>query len=376
MDELLYNIEKNVIKSPFLENLLTVYTTNPICNLNCMYCTTHKSDFIKELNLSSVSERKGMLKAFCEKVDSVILKLVGGGEIFLDNDLEECLLSLSPMYEKIVVVTNGVLLTNERLRKLSKIKNLVLCLSIDGHMYKMNEYRFSNANIFYKVLGALHGIIENGIDMEINMVLHDKNNEDALSFFDYLLEQKYGLTVNMSPLISKEVDKGDHLYRTAPSFSFQAWHTSLQYIIDFYDRYSSILLPKVFYETLLAFIDDGFKRQSRCYIPYFEIQLFSSGKTTPCPIIWNQDMGHFSQMQPDIYEKGIYRMLTKDGNRVPFCRHCFSTSDLLSLFMEDKIDISELKKIPTYNSPSVLRRMAVIKNTIRTEGSYEKESDY
>jgi len=126
-------------------------------------------------------------------------------------------------------------------------------------------------------------------------------------------------------------------------------------------------LPKKYYEFLRAYYMNEKVRTERCYIPYFMLQLFSTGDLTSCPIVWNTNVGNVSNLDPDasnLYQHKIYPLLTYPKPRVPFCKNCFSSNDIFNLFMENQISIDELKKIPLFSNPDTAQRLVDIKESL------------
>lgn len=76
----------------------------------------------------------------------------------------------------------------------------MLYFSIDGYNYEMNSYRVSNEKMSNRILDNLRCCLENGIKVEVQMVLHDRNIEHIKEYADYLFQySKEGYYIKLIP---------------------------------------------------------------------------------------------------------------------------------------------------------------------------------
>jgi len=158
--------EKNPFEQPYLRTLMVNITEK--CNLRCDHCyitDKHQTDFPLD-KLKSIFEEFYRLQG---------LKLVlTGGEPFLYSDFKELLEYLRNVPLQKIILSNGVLV-EENLDLLDLIKDNIyeFYISVDGLEETHNEIR--RANCFQKTIDGIKILIENGLKVSINTMLHKLN---------------------------------------------------------------------------------------------------------------------------------------------------------------------------------------------------------
>ena len=61
----------------------------------------------------------------------------------------------------------------------------------------------------------------------------------------------------------------------------------------------------------------------------------------------------------------IGRILTARIPAIKYCQGCFSTYDIFGLYVKGEIGLSDIGKIPIFNSPNTLKRVEEVKKTIQ-----------
>lgn len=354
-------VKNEVFRRNIMEKgLYTVFVPNKKCNLSCAYCGTDTSDFLNNTN-AQADNINDVLSRSRQIIDTKILKIVGGGEIFLIDKFEDWVLKQASYYTAIFILTNGVLVREEQIDFLAQIPNIYFGLSLDGHHFKMNHYRFKKEKIFEKVINTFHKLGQSSVPIQVNMVLHDLNCSQFIDYLKFLQDTNYRLNLHTSPMMDKNQTK------TQNNAQNNAWIKQLENLLESYDSFSNILLPKKYYELLRDYYLNGGIRTKRCYTPFFMVQLFSTGDLTSCPIVWNTNLGNVSKIDPSVfnlYQHKIYPLLNHPKPRVPFCKNCSSSYDIFNLFMENQVSIDELQKIPLFSNSEIVDRIVDIKQNL------------
>jgi MoaA/NifB/PqqE/SkfB family radical SAM enzyme len=137
------------------------------CNLNCQMCFRDKSDK-EEL---SFSELKRVIDNFPPSIDEVHLI---GGEVFLRKDIFQILDYLENIGYKIRIHTNGTLIDDEKIDRLSTYKNLLgIGFSIDGTKELHNKIRGSKT-AFDRTIGAIKKTVKI-LPVSVNTVILEEN---------------------------------------------------------------------------------------------------------------------------------------------------------------------------------------------------------
>lgn len=187
------------VKPDFLQ--LNVTTR---CNLQCRICSfkNEDSDTGKELTIEEIQQ---MAKQAADwKLNQIV---ISGGEPFLRKDIFEILKVISQEKVDVVITTNSVLLTDDKLLKLNNTTLKHLQISIDGanketHEYVRGENTFDTTIDVVKKIIALDGrkfsvglsftvMPYNYKEMELFMHLAKDLNVDTVLFIPVISDNSY-----------------------------------------------------------------------------------------------------------------------------------------------------------------------------------------
>ena len=120
------------------------------CNLRCEYCMSQESPF-KDENTKKTSNlhanAKQVLGFYRRYFDTPILKL-SGGEILLIENIIDLITKESKFYETVIILTNGTIsISRDMLTRLKNLGNIQFQVSLDGHLFEMNSYRYKSNKI-------------------------------------------------------------------------------------------------------------------------------------------------------------------------------------------------------------------------------------
>ncbi len=167
--------EINPFNPPYLKFLMINLTEK--CNLACKHC------YITDKNLIDfpLEELKKIIQEFNE-LQGIKLVLTGG-EPFLYSKLKELLEFLIDIPLQKIFLSNGVLI-KDYMDTLNLIKenNIEVYISIDGLKESHNDFR--DANCFDDSIEGIKLLLDNGIDVSINTMVHKQNLKD----FDGILK--------------------------------------------------------------------------------------------------------------------------------------------------------------------------------------------
>lgn len=152
----------------------TLHITNA-CNLNCKHCFYPPTGG-KELSFASVKDVviPQLLKF---KVFRVI---VSGGEPFLHNDLLNILAELTKNKIRATVSSNGTLIKEYAIKRLSKIGGVSISVSIDGFSNKSHETFRGKDKIFDKVLNSIELLGKYGLLRNLCVTPNKLSNPDEM----------------------------------------------------------------------------------------------------------------------------------------------------------------------------------------------------
>jgi MoaA/NifB/PqqE/SkfB family radical SAM enzyme len=328
------------------------------CNLQCDYCMKSESPFNRHHEpLPSIRYADSLrnriaklLDQYSEYFDAPILKM-SGGEILLLGNVAEFIKKHSENYETVQVLTNGLLITPQFLKDVSKCRQLAFQISIDGHEYAMNSLRVKDKKQHQLILHNIETTVQYGFNVEIYCVLHKKNVASIIEFADYIMQTYAGKVIlTVFPVRHKAAE------------IFGADKTqlnSMHEMIAVYDRFESILPPRRYLTDLLMYMSGMATIKNRCYCPFIMMQSIDDGSVTPCPYSWIEKIGNvLSSPEELVRQFGVsasYHLRTMEKRRTSFCKNCFTDAYNYSLFFNDAISLHEL----VYNKIELQRPLAL-----------------
>ena len=337
------------------------------CNFSCDYCLSNEAPSWmqkreKELLLYTVNNTFG--KNLCDiinKIDSLVdatILRISGGDLFAIKNIEEFLIERTN-YEAIQVITNGYYLQENILESLKKISQCHIHMSLDGHDLNLNGYRVKSKKVQQRLLDNLNMAVELGFHVEIGSVLTNANVAEFRTFLEYLLRYENKVTVYPFPV------RGNSMSTFLPS---KIDVEKFKQIFEDYNQYKNILAHEAYIKYCI-FIMEGNRRKLRCHIPEIAIQSFENGNITACPNSWSSLIGNVNDEDIEIVNKKMQedkmkKLFLQPKPRVPFCKQCYTSLDILNLYFEGYISDDEMGHIPLYSGPRTIHRLMKHKKEI------------
>lgn len=344
------------------------------CNLACEYCLTGQSQFKADHSLLKIFDPPTKLS--CRPGTALHARLrrildgsaaygipvvkISGGEVMLIDGVMELIEELAGSHETVVVLTNGIPLSDARLQKFQKLGNVVVQLSLDSTRYAGNSYRVPNEVVHEALMRRIHAILSTGISAEIYLVLNDRSIEDLeLTLSDLV---SYGSSVTLFPFPVRGPTRERFLPR-------QHQHDHFFHVLDRAERFRDLLPSQPYLDRLRAFFAEG-GRRFRCHLPRVAFTTFDDGTVTNCPNIWFNKVGNTVSHPPDVVMSELLgspfrRLLLADHPRIDACKACFTPWDPVSLYFEDEIDLEELGRIPIYQGRRTRDRLRRVRDEYR-----------
>lgn len=285
-----------------------------------------------------------------EVLNTDILK-VSGGEITLNRNLIEYVKKIHNNYSKIQILTNGFLLSKDVINECKKVENICFQVSIDGIDYKSNYTKSHFENVTNRVIENIDYMVECGLGVEINCVLTKYN----IDYFEKFL-QKYKNADNFIIIprpvrgLPKEVLNFDKI-------QIEKFEKMINYN---YNQYKDIIPSRKYFERLINIMKNDI-RAYKCYIPYFVQSIDGYGNFEDCPI------GLITDTKFNVLEDNNCQINKKIFDNPKLCKNCTNQYEMFNLYVEDKIDENDLKKIPSLNSNIIIAHIQKIKKEIVME---------
>ena len=239
-----YSIFPRVVKGFFRGILLNKPTLKTVeifptmkCNSKCIMCSVSKYR-IENKNELTIDDCKNISRQ-AEKLGAIAFSILGG-EPTLRPDLEEIIEALNPKKFFIVMVTNSILLTKEKLVNLKKAGLYSICLSLDNLDKEKNDDSRGFKGHFDKVMQTIGWAKEIGLIISISPVAFHNKLDD----FERILKfaKKNGFVVGAGGvgyvgkaeeeiLLSK--DECNQLREFLKKYSFLRFDWSLSYKLKY-----------------------------------------------------------------------------------------------------------------------------------------------
>jgi MoaA/NifB/PqqE/SkfB family radical SAM enzyme len=316
------------------------------CNLACEYCRPERAldkDEVRYIRrLVESSKRVGNI------VDYDIYKISGYGEITLAYDLDQIAELLED--HRLLVITNGTRLTNRLFTVLSNHPDSALCVSLDGHLARMNVHRRLSDKGAEKAIRGILTAGSMGIPTEINTVISRQNIGGFWAFLGYLAE--LGTKAMVFPFPVRKfpgVTSGDFMPTPEQLQQFE------ERLSCHYAQFYHLLPPFPYMSALVDFMRKG-SRTTACTQPGFVVGVDKSMNILGCPCGPQDVIGN-------VGDEGmaLERLLANRLGRWPECTGCFNHYEAINLYIQGKIDEREIARIPSIGTDRIIAHLRSIK---------------
>lgn len=169
------------------ERVLVVATTQK-CNLACLHCYADAKERLPyELSTDELKKLINDLAAMSWKSEVSSVGLTGG-EFFTRKDALDIVEYVHHCGFKMLVSSNGLLLTDQIIQKLADYPDLKISISLDGSVAEIHE-NIRGKGTYKRTTEVIRKLTEKGIFVGVNMFVHDGNFdliEDTICLADSL----------------------------------------------------------------------------------------------------------------------------------------------------------------------------------------------
>ena len=156
-----------------VENVLVIAATQG-CNLVCQHCYANaRKPLHNEMTTEDLKRLIDDLASMPWKNDVSRVGLTGG-EFFTRSDALEVIDYVHAKGFRVLVSTNGLLLTDETIARLATYTNLKISISLDGPTAEVHEF-IRGEGTFEQTAKAIRALTASGVFVGVNMFIHQGN---------------------------------------------------------------------------------------------------------------------------------------------------------------------------------------------------------
>jgi len=207
------------------------------CNINCTYC--HNEGQPKEhkfISINLVNRISELMQANDKKLDSITFS---GGEALLHNNIFQIIEKLSRFSLKSTLVTNGLLLDERMLQKITESGISKIRLGIDS-INKPKSRPTSGRKPKMPIHGVIEMLMKSNTNFELNVVLSKYNLTEIGSIIQFCVQNR--ISAKFFELV--KVEEFGNLSNKAKFKSIEAIP---------YQKFEEIVLK---YTTTMSYADD------------------------------------------------------------------------------------------------------------------------
>jgi len=184
--------DRAVLKKPHLR--VAEIATTFLCNSKCVMCSCSEfCDFEKEKNRLQISEYRTLGKHLDEL--GCISVNVTGGEPLMRKDIEEVIIALNPKNKIINLITNGINLTKERIKRFASIGVDSMVVSLESIDPEENDKIRGYKGHFAAVMNAMRWAKEAKLKFGISLTLGDFNFEKVYEMAKFAKDNRVFLCI-------------------------------------------------------------------------------------------------------------------------------------------------------------------------------------
>ena len=175
-----------------LETLI-FHVTN-LCNLKCIHCWQHavleapQNESYKNRGVVSQADFVRVLKE-AKDLGAISVKFTGG-EPFIHPYINDYLEIADHENLSVVIETNGTLLEEDHIRRLKRINQLKLSVSLDGATSAIHDQFRGVEGAYDRTVATLDLLARFGIPVQVIMCLHKGNLKEFEDFFRLLAQYR------------------------------------------------------------------------------------------------------------------------------------------------------------------------------------------
>lgn len=173
---------------PPQKGTLLIWEITNLCNLECAHCCNKSSPF-SDISLEVSKEKSISIVNEFEKLNITEVYFTGG-EPFFRNDFIDIISHINTDKTVVFVASNGILLTKDKVKKISKVSIKRMTISLDGHTAEIHNKIRRRPFAFEKTVEGISNCIAAGVPVRVSGVITPNNMEFVEEFIELVASLK------------------------------------------------------------------------------------------------------------------------------------------------------------------------------------------
>lgn len=335
------------------------------CNLSCAYCLTcagggAPNTHIKgRIALSPKGERGARLRDLCgalARAGVTSLKL-SGGEVLMHTGAFDLIEAVAPLFERLVLLTNGVFLGTKACARLHRLGNVVVQISLDSSIHEGNSHRLPARRPHDALVHRIADAFASGLAGEIYLVVNDRSVAHLPATVRYFAEA--GGRARIVPFPVRGPDRAGYLAKDLGG---------LRELVGMAETFRTVLPHPAYLAELIAFHEQG-ERMLRCHLPRVAFSVFEDSVVGDCPNIWFDRRAVGSSPVAAVSGGALRPLLLAERPRLAACKACVTPWDVVSLFLGGRIPLLAVAELPGLSGPRTLARLKAVRDDEAGDGA-------
>ena len=322
---------------------LTIEVTNR-CNERCIHC--YLPDELKDKGSTmNLGELKVLVDSFGDMGGQTVT--LTGGEIFLHRDLSHLLQYIHQRQLRIIIYSNLIALSDEKLKELESVNVDHIQVSLYGINPEVHDRITGVKGSCVRTLHSIEKIIRTSIPLKIACPVMKENSLDVIPLLDYAKKKAIPveLELNITARENQEIDNLEH------RLSVKEMEALLRELMVYDKEYTTNLLlrHKYTYDEHFPFAE--YLNYPVCTAGHYGLYITSDGKVTTCPNLQGVEMGNVNQSSlKDIWSNSLEITALRHITECSFrqCINCEASDYCFRCFARNYTETGDCILIPKY----------------------------
>lgn len=322
---------------------LTIEITNR-CNERCIHC--YLPDELKDKGITmSLEDMKVLVDSFADMGGQTVT--LTGGEVFLHRDLSDLLQYIHQRQLRIIIYSNLIALSDEKLKELECVNVDHIQVSLYGVHPEVHDRITGVKGSCERTLRSIEMIAGTSIPLKIACPVMRENRTDVISLMDYA--RKYMVPVELElNITARENQATDNLEHR---LSMEEMETLLRELMSYDREYTTRMLHRhqFTYDERFPFAE--YLNYPVCTAGHYGLYVTSDGKVTTCPNLQGIEMGHISRSTlKEIWTDSPAITSLRYATECSFrqCINCEASDYCFRCFARNYTETGDCMKIPEY----------------------------